>query len=225
MIEYLLPFLAVILGYVFVRSFGPQKDTRIKLLLAFSGALLLAITILKMLPNVYINGNDTTLLGLCIIGGLSLQVFLELFSRGAEHGHVHLPYAKGTFPWLLFLSLSVHAFLEGFPLNEHYQLLWGVVVHKLAVSIVLCTFLIASQIPKGEVLLFLLAFSLMTPLGTFASGSAIWMADLLPYINALVVGIFLHISTIILFESSEGHTFHLKKTLAVLLAIVIAYFL
>jgi hypothetical protein len=35
----------------------------------------------------------------------------------------------------------------------------------------------------------------------------------------------LHISTVILFESSEGHKFNLRKLLVIIFGITIAYFL
>jgi hypothetical protein len=42
-------------------------------------------------------------------------------------------------------------------------------------------------------------------------------------IMAVVVGIFLHISTTILFESSENHRFNLIKFLIILLGAAIAF--
>ena len=45
------------------------------------------------------------------------------------------------------------------------------------------------------------------------------------YMNAIVIGIFLHISTTILFESSEGHKIHLSKLLVIILGVVVAYFI
>ena len=41
---------------------------------------------------------------------------------------------------------------------------------------------------------------------------------------AIVIGIFLHISTTILFESSEGHKFSSQKILAIIVGSVIAIF-
>jgi hypothetical protein len=43
------------------------------------------------------------------------------------------------------------------------------------------------------------------------------------YINAIVIGIFFHISTVILFESSEGHKFNLSKLVVIVLGILVAY--
>jgi hypothetical protein len=45
------------------------------------------------------------------------------------------------------------------------------------------------------------------------------------YITAVVIGIFLHISTVILFESSEGHKFNIRKLSVIALGVVIAYFI
>ena len=63
----------------------------------------------------------------------------------------------------------------------------------------------------------------MTPLGTVISNNANWVADYLHIINAIVIGIFFHISTIILFESSEGHKFNLSKLIAIILGVSIAF--
>ncbi|MGB3143837.1 MAG: ZIP family metal transporter, partial [Maribacter sp.] len=51
------------------------------------------------------------------------------------------------------------------------------------------------------------------------------LATYATYLNALVIGVFLHISTVILFESSEGHKFNLRKLLVIVFGVVIAYFL
>ena len=42
-------------------------------------------------------------------------------------------------------------------------------------------------------------------------------------ITALVIGIFLHVSTTILFESNEGHKFNVTKLLVILIATATAY--
>ena len=48
---------------------------------------------------------------------------------------------------------------------------------------------------------------------------------LLTSINAVVIGIFLHISTTILFEAGEGHKFNLSKLTAICIGVLIAYFI
>jgi hypothetical protein len=76
-----------------------------------------------------------------------------------------------------------------------------------------------------KVLLFLTLFALMTPLGVLLSQETEIFKVYYSEISALVIGIFLHISTVILFESSEGHKFNLSKLISIIVAITIAYFI
>lgn len=223
MINYLLPIAAVFLGFVFVLMFRPSKQNNLKLLLAFSGAFLLSITVFNLLPSIFEHDNARHI-GLFIMFGILLQIFLEFFSKGAEHGHVHVHSNQHMFPWVLFISLSIHSILEGFPLHNHHTLVYGIVVHKFPIAIILSSFFFASQLSKFKTLIFLTLFALMTPFGTYLSEHAGLLSQYINEITALVVGIFLHISTTILFESSEGHKFNISKLLVIILAIVIAYF-
>ncbi|WP_082106778.1 ZIP family metal transporter [Kordia zhangzhouensis] len=223
MMHYLLPIIAVLLGFVFVTVFRLRNKKHMKLLLAFSGAFLLAITVFNLLPVVF--GHYQNSYGIFIMAGILLQIFLEFFSKGAEHGHVHIKKDRSTFPWLLFLSLSVHAILEGFPMHHHDHLVYGIVVHKIPVAILLTTFFYESKMSKLSILSFLVLFAFMTPLGSFLSEQLTFLEAYQNEISALVIGIFLHISTTILFESSEGHKFNLTKLLVIITATVIAYFI
>ena len=156
--------------------------------------------------------------------GILLQIVLEFFSKGAEHGHVHIHKDRVNFPWLLFISLSMHSVLEGIPIHAHEQLLYGVIIHKLPVAIILSSFFISSKISNPKIFLFLGLFAIMTPLGTFLSENFEFFTTYFYEISALVIGIFLHISTTILFESNEGHKFNIVKLSTIVLAIIIAYF-
>lgn len=222
--NYLLPILAVLLSFGFVYVVKPRNKNHFKLLLAFSGAFLLALTIFELFPSVYDKSNAKTM-GVFIMLGILLQIFLEFFSKGAEHGHVHLDGEKSGFPWLLFLSLCLHSFLEGFPIENHETILYGILIHKIPIAIILSIFLLNSKIPFSKALLFIVLFSLMTPLGSLMAANVEWVASYYAPITALVIGVFLHISTVILFESSEGHTFNLRKIVVIILGIAIAYLL
>jgi len=220
---YIFPILAVVFGFAFVALFNPNAKKNLKLLLAFSGAFLLSITVFELLPEVFAYTNNK--IGLFIMVGILLQIILEFFSKGAEHGHVHLNKGNQTFPWLLFFSLSIHAILEGFPLYDNTSLLYAIIIHKIPIAIILTSFFYSSNLPKGKILLFLTLFALMTPLGSYLSGHVPKLNDYYPQISAVVIGIFLHISTTILFESNEGHKFNITKLLVIVSAIVIAYFI
>ena len=85
--EYLLPLLSVLLGFGIALFFQPKNKTNLKLLLAFSGSFLLALTVIHLLPEVYETKSHT--IGIYIMIGILFQIILEFFSKGAEHGHVH----------------------------------------------------------------------------------------------------------------------------------------
>lgn len=222
--KYLFPIYAVILGFVIVKLTQNKPIKNIKLLLAFSGAFLLSLTIFELLPEVY-NHLDTKLTGLAIMAGILLQIILEFFSKGAEHGHIHIAKNNSVFPWLLFVSLCLHSFLEGFPIDQHNDMVYGVLIHKIPIAVLITTFLFQSNFKTHQIIFFLGLFAIATPLGTYISNETTFANDYIHYINAIVIGIFLHISTTILFESSEGHKFNLNKLLAIVSAVAIAYFI
>ena len=220
--KFILPILAVILGFILALITKKQKSWNTKLLLSFSGAFLLALTLFELLPEVY-EHLETKLTGLFIMCGIMLQIVLELFSKGAEHGHVHIHKDETNFPWLLFISLCIHSFLEGFPIHDHNDMVYGVLVHKIPIATLITLFLLQSSFSKLKIGVFLFAFACMTPLGTFISNSWSALANYIYIINAIVIGIFFHISTTILFESGEGHKFNLSKFIAIILGVGIAY--
>lgn len=220
---YALPFLAVLLGFVFVKLTRFSEGRNFALLLAFSGAFLLALTIFHLLPQVY-NGDTQKLTGLFIIGGILLQIVLEFFSKGAEHGHIHRSVTSGI-PWMLLFSLGIHAFIEGMALQEGQPLLYGIAVHKLPVAAILSIFLLKASDSWWKPFLFIVAFGMMTPLGTFAVQYFPILKKAQIPITAIVVGVLLHISTVILFESSDGHQYNFGKMMAILAGVLIAYFI
>ncbi|GGW31382.1 ZIP family metal transporter [Arenibacter certesii] len=219
---YLLPILAVLFSFLFVYVTKPKNKETFKLLLAFSGAFLLALTVFELFPEVYMDSDSKTV-GVFIMLGILLQIFLEFFSKGAEHGHVHLDPENKEFPWMLFVSLSIHSVLEGIPIESHHNILYGILVHKIPIAIILSIFLLASKIKLIPSILFIILFSLMTPFGTFMAANFAFIETYAVYLNALVIGVFLHISTVILFESSEHHKFNLRKLLVIIIGIAIAY--
>ena len=157
--------------------------------------------------------------------GILLQIILEFFSKGAEHGHVHIHKDDTQFPWLLFISLCIHSFLEGFPIHEHNDMVFGVLIHKIPIAALITAFLLQSSFSKLQITGFLVVFAAMTPLGTYISNNIAFVADYVSVVNAIVIGIFLHISTTILFETGEGHKFNLSKLVAICLGVLIAYFI
>ena len=126
---------------------------------------------------------------------------------------------------MVFISLCIHSFLEGFPIHQHNDMVYGVLIHKIPIAILIATFLFQSSFSKLQIISFLAVFALMTPLGTFISNNTSLATAYIDVVNAVVIGIFFHISTTILFETGEGHKFNLSKLVAICLGILIAYFI
>lgn len=221
---YLLPILAVLLSFAFVLMVKPKNKEAFKLVLAFSGAFLLALTVFELFPEAYA-GSDPKTIGVFVMLGILLQIFLEFFSKGAEHGHVHLDMEKTNFPWLLFISLSIHSLLEGIPIEKHQTILYGILVHKVPIAIILSIFFVNSKIKLSNAIFFILLFAIMTPLGSLMAANMKIIEQYYAPITAVVIGVFLHISTVILFESTEGHKFNLRKLVVIIIGIAIAYLL
>jgi len=218
---YIILILSVLIGAFIVIYIKPTESS-IKILLSFSGAYLLSITVLHLLPEIY-NGHNNYV-GVFILVGILFQSILEYISKGAEHGHVHLISSKKAIPWLMFVGLSIHAFTEGIPLgiDSYHALLWAIVIHKIPISIVLTSLLINSNIKKNTIIIIIFIFSIMSPLGAFTSEKIQFFTTYKTIITAIVIGIFLHISTIILFESSEDHKFNFKKFISILVGFSLA---
>ena len=206
----------------------PSDPNKLKLLIAFSGAYLLSITALHLLPEVFTGDDRGAYFGSFVLVGFFIQVMLEYLSGGIEHGHAHTHRSAGL-PVGLMIGLCLHAFLEGMPLgggdagHSHHghshshglePLLMGIVLHKYPVAMVFLAMLLNSGLAKAKAFGLLAVFAAMAPLGTLLSG-----VEMVGQYNreslAIVIGIFLHVSTTILFESSEGHRFNAYKMMAI----------
>lgn len=205
------------------------SPSHITLLLAFSGAFLLGISALHLLPETVMELGEKA--GIFILLGFGLQLALQRFSHGVEHGHVHAHSEATTFLPVL-LGLCVHAFLEGIPLGFNYQnehtlpaLFLGVAAHKIPEAITLSIFLLG--LPGAQRWFPVLLFALMSPLAAWLAmefGTRFYfISNVLVYVIPMVLGGFLHISTTILYESgTKHHQLSKQKLMAVLLGFVLA---
>jgi len=203
----------------------------LKLVLSFSGAYLFSITVLHLIPHVYLTDSTRPeIIGLYILGGFLFQLLLEQFSQGIEHGHIH-QHNHQVFPLGIMVSLCLHAFLEGMPLAAGHQseLVFGIAIHHVPAAFALGSLLLSTRLSKIQIGLFVLLFAAMTPLGFMTSkgiseGEIGSISKYFDKIMAIVIGIFLHISTTILFESgsADHHKFNKKKMIAVLLGVLVS---
>lgn len=211
-----------LLAGLLVLSLKPGK-TLIRLLLGFSGAYLLTITLIHVLPEVYEHGGVKA--GFWVLFGFAVQIVLDTFSRGVEHGHAHL---SGTGPkknrifGLMVTGLCIHGFLEGLPLGKVQSVLdplaLGIMLHSIPVTAAFAGLLHMEQFKRPRALVFLLLFVSMVPMGLL-TGFLFETSGFHAFHDvalALTVGIFLHISTTILFESGDHHQYHWQRILAIL---------
>lgn len=231
--------------------FIPSWEERyFKLVLVFAGSYLFAITVLHILPELFVESGDATNMGLFILLGFLLQQILALLSTGVEHGHIHHPSHQHTGVqvgvWTIMIGLFMHAFLEGTLLShdgilvdhQHHDghdhshhhhgsnnLLLGILLHKGPEAFALVAVLMSSM-KKRFVFILLVVFALASPMGMVLS-NLFYERNLLDR-NALnvfygmVAGGFLHISTTIFFESSPDHRFYLNKVLISIVAFGLA---
>ena len=212
---YLLPIFAVFIGSLLIYLWRPKDLRSIKLFLAFSGAFLLGTTITSLIPSVFTNGNEE--ISYWILAGIIIQIMLEQLSKGAEHGHIHT--SEKRIPLTLVTGLYLHALIEGFPIHRHNDLLWAIIIHKLPIAMLLTLAIWQTKFKFSKKVIILIGFAIMTPLGSYLN---FYTPILQPYslhITALVVGVLLHISTTILFESSENHNFNISKLLVIVIGL------
>lgn len=226
MITVLLLILSVIAGVFLGKHFG-KKEKLAKNLLILSAGFLITICLNEVFPQVYTSEAGSSL-GIFVIAGVLLQMILEALTKGFEHGHFHHHSEHNILPVALMVGLFVHAFIEGIPLaNEEHELspyLLGIVFHNLPISFILGAFLFNR---KGESkgssypsLLIVALFALASPMGMLLGNY--FNPDLQPYFLAIVGGIFLHISSVIIFESNKNHNIDWVKIGLVILGVSLA---
>jgi len=226
--SYLLQIGAVLVGLALIFIFDLNNQKRIKLVLAFSGAYLFAIVVLHFMPEMYAHHGST--IGLVVLAGFLLQILLDFYSTGLEHGHFHKEHFNlGELPVGAIVGLFVHEFFEGLPIelqaDEQSQrsLLLAIVLHKIPITVVLYALLYSLNLKKAKMWFIIILFALVAPFGTFVGSLVPALHDYGAYLTAFAVGIFLHVSTTILFESSHNHKYNLAKIVIVIVGMALAW--
>lgn len=233
-IEYILLFAAVLLSGLSFFLLKKIKPQTLKLALSFTGSFLFAISVMHLIPAVYKNGGNN--IGAFILAGFFIQLLIEYFSEGIEHGHIHVhEHHHRTFPLTMMVGLCLHSFLEAMPLGDsshlhthNESLFYGILLHHIPVAVALMSMLNSSHIKTSVAVACLVIFAGMPPLGAFVSSmlNEHMLTDLsvfYNYIMAIVIGIFLHISTTILFESNEEHRFNTMKLIVIIAGAALAF--
>lgn len=218
-----------------------ESKAVVQILLSFSGAYILGITVLHLMPSVF--SGDFESASFWLLGGFFIQLLLEQLSKGVEHGHIHAhPGARANFAISIMLGLCLHAFIEGLPLSnyaefhealhahgddsEDHHLLFGIILHKIPAAFALMVLFVKSGYSRLVAWLCLILFASMSPLGALVTARMELDHALLANLVALVVGSFLHISTTILFEADDKrqHAVSWRKLVVILAGLGLSMF-
>src|SRR5215510_8503776 len=138
--DYLLLVSSIAAGALSVFLFRLYEPKHIKLLNAFTGAYLLCLTFLHLLPELYHSqaAPNEIRIGILILTGFFTQVALDVISMGVEHGHAHHLHGRMKVFGVL-AGLCLHALVEAMALGSsttHYDpgsrrlLLYSIVLHN-----------------------------------------------------------------------------------------------
>ncbi|MBL7815378.1 MAG: ZIP family metal transporter [Saprospiraceae bacterium] len=238
--QYILLFGAVLAGGGLAFWFKSHNRRLLQLVLSFVGAYLLGILVLHLIPDAYSSAHVKHV-GWWVLAGFFIQLTLEQFSMGVEHGHIHDHHHtnRPMFALQVVVSLSIHAFIEGLPLSNHEalhdwagadhhsnQLYYGVILHKAPEAFALALLLLMSHFSKRLVAIYVFCFAAMSPLGAFLTQSITFSTETLQKMIAVVIGSLLHISTTILFEidNTDEHRISIQKIMAIVIGVGLAIF-
>lgn len=251
--QYLVLFVAVLIGGLLAMFFGDKLPKYIKSLTAFSGAFLFGLVISSILPGVYASGEHWV--GVLVLLGFFTQFLLEHVLHGHDHSldHKHEHFHNSSYAISILAGLTVHSFLDGMPLNamldgvqqvhqeegHHHghnhthlvgSLIWALFFHKITDAFALVFIMLDSGWKKRGILLTLLLFATITPLGTYAISNMVAhnliSLKTLNYGMAFLMGGFLHIGTTILLETEQGqHRIEPQKLIAIVFGFLVAILL
>ena len=235
-INFLLLFLFTLSPWVLFSYLPKNNDKFFGIVLSFSGAYLFSITLLHILPEIYVNSSNPQIVGAFILLGFFIQLIVSFFAKGVEHGHLHHHHSGQILPVSLVISISIHAFLEGnmlvHPLHENNamhdndSLLLGMILHKIPEAFALLSVLKEYKSTKLVQFYIFVLYALLSPLGMVLGNYAYlldWMTpNVLTIVFAIIAGNFMHISTIIFFESSPRHELRFAATNAKILGALLA---
>ncbi|MFY0642910.1 MAG: ZIP family metal transporter [Bacteroidia bacterium] len=224
----ILLFILPLTGGIIGLNVDKARIKELKLFLAFGGAFLISITILNLIPEVYEHMGPRA--GYFVLGGFFLQIVTDYFSKGIEHGHIHLHEFEKKFPMSVFIALGLHALLEGvgvggevFSKEAQRNLSFAIGMHEIPAAFALAVVLkSAVKRAKSVNMLWVVIYALMVPIGLFIGSYLKDYEEIIHAVMAIVIGVFLHISTTILFENSESHKFSYLKLIAIAIGLGLA---
>ena len=219
-------------------------------MLILIGGYLFTITVAHILPDVYhLFAHNPLKGGSYIIIGFFMQLILEFFSKGVEHGHIYDQDKVNKIPVVgLIIALLLHTLLDGslisiheyaahnvhahhmlsnHPAHQHNGLFIGILFHNIAVAFALVMLLQSIKKSFQIILICLTLFALSCPLGIvltnyYQSSFSNVQGNLL-VLFGIASGSMLHISSTIFFEYGDEHEVSIQKICISLLGSLLAF--
>ena len=133
--DYLILLSSIVLGALTVFGFKLHEPKHVKLFNSFTGAFLLSLTLLHLVPELYdFHGESVEphalLLGGLMLGGFFVQLALDFISMGVEHGHSH--HLHGHAPYGVVAGLLQHAAHQHGGAHRQWPVAWRLVGDRTA---------------------------------------------------------------------------------------------
>lgn len=181
-------------------------------LLSFSGAYLFGILVMELLPVIFREGHHAA--GVLFLVGFFVQLGMDFWTRGIEHGHLHIPAPDQKLSIItLFAGLGIHALMDGLPfagihsavMESNHNIYSGILLHKIAEGFTLLLVMDMMGYKLIRSWIYILCFSLITPVSIVVIQYLPFLLDHLPLVLGFAGGSLLHVSITILFESENLH--------------------
>lgn len=236
LIIYLSLFLGPMIGGVVGIYWGEKNSSYMPIIKGFVGAFLLSVVLVGILPHLY-HENESSI-AIFIIVGFFLESLLELIFGGKGHSHEnhhHDDHAVNAFPLGLFIALSLHSFLEGMSvipslLNSKDAMVgfvFGISFHELLAAFSLAVLLKTSSVKLKWVVLILVSYALMSPLGSFTGNFLkdfdYLQMEVIPKLLAVAVGTILHVAMDVLSAPLHSKSRQIIKFIAIGLGIAAGF--
>lgn len=231
--QYILLFFSVfIAGYAALKL--PLFDRKyLSYILSFSGAYLMGITTMHLLPEVY-HDQEGSHIGVWIIVGFFIQLLTDQLTKGIEHGHIHTHGDhSGSLLLSIMIGLGLHSLLEGIPLNGYYQdghghlhnnsYLLGIILHHIPAAFALGLLLSLSSYKKTISIFYIALFASLPNIGALLGHFL--PSEYYTILMSIVIGALLHVSTVILFETepSSEHKVPFHKIMILMVGFTVAW--
>ena len=100
--------------------------------------------------------------------------------------------------------------------------MFAIGLHEIPAAFALAMVL-KTVLDKGKLnYLWIILYALMVPIGMVIGNQLVEYSDAFTAVISIVIGVFLHISTTILFENNESHTYGRRKLVAIAIGLIVA---